>query len=227
MPTKAEAQIAAKKVNKELFSLTPATLITLFEIDFSQIALDLNLTTTQEIDAGTSNTVFRFHNNVRFITANIANDIIWKNQYYKATPIIAEGFEIASKGTLPTPLLSLAVPDPGVPYLAILKDRIKQLDDLVGAKVTRIRTFAKFLDAANFSPETIPEGFEPNDNCELPRDIYYIDRKSNETKNIIEFELASILDVEGIKLPGRIVIANKCLFTNRGDYRCFAVKSCR
>jgi rubredoxin len=50
----------------------------------------------------------------------------------------------------------------------------------------------------------------------LPRDIYYIDRKSAENKSTIEFELASILDVEGVKLPNRLVLANRCTAT----YRC-------
>jgi phage-related protein len=91
------------------------------------------------------------------------------------------------------------------------------LGDLVGAKVTRIRTFAKYIDYENFIDGVQPEGFSPNPNTELPRDIFFIERKSVENKNIIQFELSSIFDFEGIQLPGRLVLNSSCPFTYRGE----------
>jgi len=94
---------------------------------------------------------------------------------------------------------------------------MKQLGDIVGAKITRIRTFARFLDATNFFNQTPPANFFPDPNQELPRDIYYIDRLANENKNFIQYELAQLFEVEGITLPGRIVSQASCIWNYRGE----------
>ena len=105
---------------------------------------------------------------------------------------------------------------------------IRKYGDIVGAKVTRIRTFAKFLDKNNFSdissPDSqrgiyasnFPEEYEPDPYAELPRDVFFVERKASEDKNSINYELSSSLDVEGVKLPRRVVTASKCGFTYRG-----------
>ena len=84
-----------------------------------------------------------------------------------------------------------------------LKYAIRDLDSLVGAKLTRTRTFAKYLDCQNFYSDCsnlitgtgsellsntapAPEGFDPDPNAYFPPDIYYIDRKSGENKNTVE-----------------------------------------
>ena len=208
--TKTQAQSSIKKLNAELFSLTPASLVTLFEIDATDLALDAGLINQSDVDNG--GLIFRFHNNIKIGKTSI----IWNGDEYFAAPITAEGFEISAKGTLPTPRISLTTNEDGIPFLSILKEKIRQLNDLVGAKVTRIKTFAKYLDAANFVDNNTPEGFSPDPNTEFPRDEYYIDRKSNEDKYGITFELASILDVEGLQLPRNIVTTDKCRFNYRG-----------
>jgi lambda family phage minor tail protein L len=208
---KAQANTSIKNLYSETFSLNPSALISLFEIDVGQIGLDLAKISQTEVDRQI-NTIFRFHNNVSLTSSSI----FWKGKEYTAAPIQAEGFETNAKGTLPTPRLTMTVSDEGIPQLAIFKNRLLELGDITGGKVTRIRTFAKFLDASNFIDSVSPEGFSPDSNSEFPRDIYFIDRKSAENKNTIEFELASILDVEGVKLPGRLVVSNSCPFTYRG-----------
>jgi phage-related protein len=52
---------------------------------------------------------------------------------------------------------------------------------------------------------------------ELTPDIYYIDRKVQEDSQNVVYELASLLDIEGIKLPGRILLSKNCPFTYRGE----------
>lgn len=47
-------------------------------------------------------------------------------------------------------------------------------------------------------------------------DVYYIDRKANENKYLIEFELAASFDVGGVQLPRRVVIQNVCPWVYRG-----------
>ncbi|MEK6880441.1 MAG: phage minor tail protein L, partial [Nanoarchaeota archaeon] len=223
MIDRSTAITSIKRLNEEAFSLQPAALISLFEIDIGSIAFARGTVSQTEINENI-NIVFRFHNSVKLTT----NSIFWQQKEFIAAPIQADGFELTAKGTLPTPKLSMTVSDEGIPHLSILKDRIFELGgDLVGAKVTRIRTFAKFLDAENYYDNLPPQGFLPDPNAEFARDVYFIDRKSAENKNLLEFELASILDVEGVKLPGRLVLSNTCPFIYRGEGCCYEYNSRR
>ena len=73
-------------------------------------------------------------------------------------------------------------------------------NDLTGAVVTRIRTLAKFIDASNFA-----DGQNPNadPSAEFPREIYYIDRKSAENRDLVSWELAAVFDLAGVRVPKR------------------------
>ena len=213
---KTTAETSIKNLYGEAFDLNPSNIVTLFEIDVGQIGFERSVISPNEIIAG-KNTIFRFHNNVKLTNSSI----YWNKKEYIAIPINAEGFDVTSKGTLPRPVLSLTVSDEGIHYLTLLKERIRQLGDLTGAKVTRIRTFAKFLDEENFYDSIPPAGFDPNPNSEFPRDVFYIDRKSNENKKTLEFELLSILDLENLKLPGRLVSSNSCPWQYRGEGCCY------
>jgi len=208
--TTSEAQINIRNAYSEAASLSPSALITMFEIDIGSLGFSRGIISDEDV-RNEYQTVFRLHNSVRLTT----NSIIWRGKEYIAAPIEADGFEITSKGTLPTPKLRMTVSDDGIPHLTIFKNKILELGDIVGAKVTRIRTFAKYLDAENFINLKYPDGFYPS-NTELPRDIFYIDRKSLENKNTIEYELATFFDIENIKLPGRLVVANACGAKYRG-----------
>ena len=74
-------------------------------------------------------------------------------------------------------------------------------NDLTGATVTRIRTLARFIDNANFTGNN-PFG-TPDPNAEFPREIYSVDRKSAENREVVEFELAAVFDLAGIRVPKR------------------------
>jgi lambda family phage minor tail protein L len=200
----AQAQISFKNLYGEIFSLTPSAPITMFEIDIEQVAFD------RGISIKNSEKIFRFHNNI----AQVRNNIIWKGNTYYAAAIKAEGFETNGRGTLPTPRMTMAVREEDAGLLTHFKSRVDELGGLVGAKVTRIRTLAKYLDRENFV-NNINNDADPN--AEWPRDIYFIDRKSLENKSTIQYELASILDIEGIKLPFRMVVATRCVATYRGE----------
>ncbi len=209
---KINAQESLKKLNSEIFSLNPQTLITMFEIDMTDILFDTGyISTTDKNDSSVG--VFRFHNNTKLF----GTTIFWQGNEYSAAPIATEGFELTAQGTLPVPKVSLTVNSEGIPALAQLKTQINRVGgDLVGAKFTRIRTFAKYLDAKNVFAETI-ESHAPDPYVEFPRDIFYFERKALENKFTVQYELSSILDLEGIKLPGRLVVANKCMWTYRGE----------
>ena len=57
-------------------------------------------------------------------------------------------------------------------------------NDLTGATVTRIRTLARYLDSINFPGNTNPLG-TPDPTAEFPQEIYKIDRKSAENREIV------------------------------------------
>jgi phage-related protein len=57
----------------------------------------------------------------------------------------------------------------------------------------------------------------PDPTAEFPREIYYIDRKSAENREIVEFELASVFDLAGVRAPKRQCIANICQWVYRSS----------
>ena len=218
------AKTSIKNIQSEASSLSPSTLITLFEIDISTIARDTGVITSGDLANSDSIWIFRFHNNAFLLNKSI----YWQGKEYIAAPIQAEGFEINSAETTPTPRLKITTNSQGVESLALLKRKIFEMGELVGAKVTRIRTFLKYLDRQNFPSSSIaPIGFSPDSNAEFPRDVFYVDRKSNEDKFSIEYTLATLMDVEGVMLPLRMVTSNTCTFMYRGDGCCYEYSSRR
>lgn len=230
---KEQAKKSIKSLMHELTNLTPSSLMTLFEIDFTNVVQSINSSLVKDsneiglfpnFEQGKEN-ILRFHNNIKVFNSYI----IWQGKTFFPAPIMAEGFEITSRGVLPSPTLSLtSQTEEGIEALSIIRRVIRKYGDIVGAKVTRIRTFAKFLDKNNFSdissPDSqrgiyasnFPEEYEPDPYAELPRDVFFVERKASEDKNSINYELSSSLDVEGVKLPRRVVTASKCGFTYRG-----------
>lgn len=98
-------------------------------------------------------------------------------------PIEASDFDVSSQGTLPTPKLILAN------VSGLFSSLAAELDNLIGCKVIRKRTFGRFLDEVNFLME-----IEADPTQHLPDQIWFIDRKVNESRVSIEWELASAFD---------------------------------
>ena len=118
---------------------------------------------------------------------------------YLPLPIVGEGWEWNGQGRLPVPKLKISNIDHLAAALAI------QFADVLGAFVTRTRTFAACLDG---QPQADPTAlFEP--------DVYVIDRKSEHQKAYLEFELAAAIDQRGKRLPGRAVLRDACPYTYR------------
>ncbi len=202
--TPTQAQQSIRNANAELFNLTPTAPITLFEIDASNLFYQ-----DAVFDNYGGDKIFRFHNNVKLYN----NNIIWQTKTYLAAPIQTEGFEYSAKGSLPTPKIAISVNESTVASLVNLKILLRNLNELVGAKVTRRRTYAMFLDADNWVLNGGPPNatYAPDPNSEFSPDIYYISRKSADNKSYLEFELTSIIDLDGLKLPGRLVLADRCM----------------
>ena len=226
------AKSSIKSLNFELSNLNPSNLITLFEIDLNNLlknsginlqseATQVGMGTSGSVNSNVNDGILRFHNNTKVLNSFI----IWRGKPYYPAPIQAEGFESTTKGTLPQPTLTIASQsETGTDQLALLKHQIREFGDIIGSKVTRRRTFAKYLDRQNFSynatlserAQQIPQGYEPDPYAQLPEDVYFIERKQTENKNVITYQLSSVLDTEGTKLPKRVIVSDKCVWQYRG-----------
>ena len=116
-------------------------------------------------------------------------------------PIEAEGFAF-QKGQLPRPTLRVSNALGTITAILLNVNSVTAGNDLTGATVTRIRTLARYLDSINFPGNTNPLG-TPDPTAEFPQEIYKIDRKSAENREIVEFELAAVFDLAGIRAPKR------------------------
>lgn len=177
----------------DLQAIAPSAVIELFE-------LQLNVTQHGVND------VYRFHAGA---SLNANGEIVWAGNNYLRFPVEAEGFAYEGKGTLPRPRIRCSN------IMGTITALLLSLPaGLAGAKVTRIRTLARYIDAVNFPGNVNPYG-TPDPTAEFPREIYYVDRKSAETRDVVEFELAAAFDLAGVRAPKRQCISNICQWKYR------------
>lgn|SRR5574343_1156477 len=140
--------------------------------------------------------VLRFHAG----TNGLQQPVVWQGETYTPMPIEASGFDCNGQ-SLPRPKVRVANVTGSISSL------VRLYDDLLGAKLTRKRTMAKFLDAVNF-----PGGINPSADSSsyLPDELYYVAQKVREDKILVEFELGSPLDLRGVTLPRRTIIGPVC-----------------
>ena len=177
----------------DIQKVNPSAIIELFKLELKE---GLNYETG---NPNNITTIYRFHAGTNL--NNFAN-VVWNSEIYTAFPVQATGFSF-KKGQLPRPSISISnIGAPSISNILNIANTFTPGNDLTGAKVTRIRTMAKFLDAANFSGSTNPFG-TPDPDAEFPREIYYIDRKSAENRMVVTFELAAVFDLAGVRAPKR------------------------
>jgi len=177
--------VSSDKIVSDLQKVNPSAVIELFTL-----TLDNSLhgaTTTYRFHAGTS------------LKDN--GEIIWQGNAYTRFPVQAEGFQYG-KGQLPRPTLTFSNALGTISAILLLVNQTTTGNDLTGATVKRIRTQAKFIDAANFPSNVNPYG-TPDNTAEFPQEIYIIDRKSAENRTVVSFELAAVFDMAGVRAPKR------------------------
>ena len=146
-------------------------------------------------------TIFLFHagNNMKD-----SGDILWQSNTYARMPCRAEGFKYSGKGLLPRPTLIFSNLLGTITTIILRVNKTTPFIDLQRAKVTRRRTLSRFLDATNFPSNVNPYG-TPDASAELPREVYFIDKKATENRNIVEFEMVSSFDLAGVGAPKKLV----------------------
>jgi len=188
-------------VFSNLQSINPSAIIELFTL---QLSTSLH----------GSNDIFRFHAGS---SLNANGEIVWDGDSYLRFPIQVSGFAF-QKGQLPRPKMTVSnagvIPGTGIISAILLSvNQTTAGNDLTGATVTRIRTLAKFIDAVNFADNT---NATADPNAEFPQEIYLIDRKASENREVVEFELAAPTDLAGVRIPGRQ--ATRSLFPSIGTF---------
>jgi lambda family phage minor tail protein L len=188
-----------------LQGIAPGALIELFQLELN--VEQHGVAETYYFHAGTN--------------TNGYGDLVWNGQAYMAMPIEVEGFEYSGQGTLPRPKMRISN------IMGTITALILTLPEgLEGAKFTRIRTLGRYLDAVNFPDGAYVVsgywaiGYESGTSAtadptaEFPREIYFVDRKSAENRDVVEFELASAFDMAGIRAPKRQCIT-RCQWVYR------------
>ena len=197
---------------EELNKINPSSVIELFELELT-VGLHIPTGNPDNLD-----TVFRFH-----AGANINNfgQIKFGTNLYQRVALKAEGFENTSTGTIPRPTLTFSnlggiTKDTTVMTMSDFLNIVNKVtpgNDLLNAKVTRLMPLASALHNDNFTGNN-PFGTPSTDR--LQDRIYYIDRKAIENRQIVQFELVSVLDMQNKKIPARIVTRD--LFPAAGTF---------
>ena len=113
----------------------------------------------------------------------------WGGNTYMPFPIAISGISQTSDGAPARPTLSIANIDKTIGQLAFI------YNDVVGAKVTYIRTFAPYLNLTS--------------SISLPPMKFFISKKSSHTRTGLSFELRSPLDKERAFLPKRQMLKSE------------------
>lgn len=177
----------------DLQAIAPSAVIELFEL---QLVASLH---------GTAD-VWRFHAGANL---NANGQVVWAGNSYLRFPVEADGFEYSGTGSLPQPSLRVSNIMGTITALLLTANATTPGNDLIGARFTRIRTLARYLDAVNFPGSVNPYG-TPDPTAELPREIYIVSQKKSENRNFVEFTLSSAFDLQGVRAPKRQCISNVC-----------------
>lgn len=145
---------------------------------------------------------------------------------YVAIPIQVEGIEFSSTGASNRPTLSLA----NIPILSrnisnnsdgvedendildiLNAEGVTNNEDLLNSKVVVRRTLlSKIYSSSDSAPSSSP--------VEFPSQTYVIDRVASENNIVVQFELATPMDIEGVLLPNRVVIGKYCPWKYQGHF---------
>lgn len=174
-------------IPERLTDLSQDAIVELFTLDTS---------TTHHADGSLVDAGQQFH----WVAGTIGDETVkFGGVEYHPLAISASGYEWNGQGSPPQP--KLQIQNIG----GIVAGLTMTLDDLVGAKVTRIRTFKKHLDGQS----------EANPNTYFEPDIFTINRKSLHDKKSIEFELATPLEALNKKIPSSVIMRNTCAYHYR------------
>ena len=205
----------------ELNKINPSHIIELFELE---------LTVGKHIATGNPQglpTTYRFHAGANL---NSFGEVIFQSQTYQRVAVQTQGFEKKSTGVLTRPVITFSnlggiVQNPSTGTVITMSDflaivnQVTPHNDLIDAKLTRKMPLASALDNDNFlpinnNPPVNPFGTPSADR--LRDEIFVIDRKAIENRQIVQFELTAAHDLENRLIPQRTVTRD--LFPAAGTF---------
>ena len=139
--------------------------------------------------------------------------IVFGGKVYDFFPIMIEGFDIQGDGRLPRPRMTFGNSQ------GVVSLRLDYFKNFINHKVTRIKTFIKFLDDENFPNNKNPYGATSSD-VTFQEEIYFVNEKIIENDSVIEFELVSLLELQNATVPNRKVYSNHCPWKYRSESGC-------
>jgi len=161
--------------------LNTDTYLELFDFDASMLS-DIN------------NVPGQIHYLTNSPTGGGVSGILWRGNTYYSLPFKLTGITYAGDGTVnarPT----IAISNINKFFMAAMLS----LGNLVGMKITRWRTFYKYTD----------NGSEPNTNMCYPIDEFLVIKKQPSDNTTLTYELSSVLDRPGIKLPRKLILRDQ------------------
>lgn len=121
--------------------------------------------------------------------------LVFDGHEYTPWPMEITGFKKASEGPMPRPSMRISN------VSGFISQQMLQYNDFIGAKVSRYRTFARYLDG---QPAADPGAKKV--------EIYFVEQKKNETKTVVELLLVTAVDIMDVRLPSRAMYANTCMW---------------
>jgi lambda family phage minor tail protein L len=129
-----------------------------------------------------------------------ATAVQWNNRSWIPWAFEASGFEYQGRGQAPQPKIVLSN------LLGEVSSLCKQYRDLSRCDLIRNQVFADNLLLNNTTRVK-------------PAEIWRVDRKVNEDANMVTFSLDNALNVEGVRIPGRRLLANNCVWLAIGGFK--------
>ena len=170
--------------------LEPGDRVLLFELDLTSIGGD----------------VLRFHPYAQLST------ITFQAKVYTPWAVEAEGLGRTGDVQQPAPTLrvgNIGVDADGKPVPGFISSLCINLQDMVGAQITIHETFGKYLDGQPTADPT----------QEYAPEVWFIQQKSSEGPDVVEFELSGHMALDGLQLPRRSIQASVCPWLYIGGYR--------
>jgi len=190
----------------ELSKINPSHIIELFELE---LTVGVHIATGNPSNLPTT---YRFHAGANL---NSFGEVVFQSNSYQRVAVEIAGFERKSTGVLPRPTITFSNlgginQNPSTPNTLITMSDFLQIvnnvtphNDLIDAKITRKMPLASALDNSNFASGSNPFGTPSSDR--LRDEIFVIDRKSVENRQIVQFELTAAHDLENRLVPQRVV----------------------
>ncbi|RLW74569.1 phage minor tail protein L [Escherichia coli] len=175
----------------------------------------------------------------RYFFCNEQNEkgesVTWQSRQYQAYPIQGSGFEMNGKGSAARPTLTVSN------LHGMITGMAEDLQSLVGGTVVRRKVYARFLDAVNFvngnSLQSLVGGtvvrrkvyarfldavnfVNGNSEADPEQEVisrWRIEQCSELSAVSASFVLSTPTETDGAVFPGRIMLANTCTWTYRGD----------